>query len=138
MRIFKFRGLDVNSKWHFGNLNVITVKLHGVDPGSYISNIVGMPFAYNVRPETVGQYTGLNDRNGKESYENDLCISEDSVYQIVWMDDLAKYGLKVIKTDYVLTKNLTFPMWQYVDKETKQLTVEVIGNIYENHELVEK
>lgn len=82
------------------------------------------------------QYTGLKDKNGKESYENDLCENSGTIYQIVWVDKFSRYGLKVIKTEYVLTKNQTFPMWQFVDEKTGNLTVEVIGNIFENPDLI--
>lgn len=82
------------------------------------------------------QYTGLKDKNGTtEIYENDLCRDGETIYQIVWVDTCAKWGAKVIKTKYVLTKNLTFPLQNYMDfaMSTK---FEVIGNIYETPELL--
>jgi hypothetical protein len=66
MRKIKFRGMDVHGKWHYGNLAVISEKCNSIDPGYYISNSVGMPFAYQVRPKTVNQYTGLKDKNSQE------------------------------------------------------------------------
>lgn len=70
MREYKFRGMDISGDWHYGNLAITTIKMGLTDPGYYISNAAGKPFAYMVRPETVGQYTGLPDRNDKEIYEN--------------------------------------------------------------------
>lgn len=55
LREFMFRGMTVSGKWVEGNLSVIKRKLTGepVEAGHYISNSFGMPFAYQVRPETV-------------------------------------------------------------------------------------
>jgi hypothetical protein len=64
----KFRAKTLGGQWVYGNVSILTQKVHHVDAGTYISNSVGVPFAYAVRPETLGQYVGLTDKNGNEIY----------------------------------------------------------------------
>lgn len=70
---FLYRGMTVNGKWVYGYLSVITKEQKAkVEPGFYISNKKGMPFAYDVRPETVGQCTVLKDEYGELIFEGDI------------------------------------------------------------------
>ena len=46
--------------------------LHCKDDKWYISNKAGSPFAYEVRPDTICQCTGLKDKNGNLIWENDI------------------------------------------------------------------
>lgn len=89
-REIKFRGkrLD-NGKWMVGDLN------HLVD-GVYISNDHGSNMA-QIYPDTVGQYTGLKDKNGKEIYEDDILRYNNSTFAVEWSENLGAFTLKPIK-----------------------------------------
>ncbi|HAB9782976.1 TPA_asm: hypothetical protein GYW67_14880, partial [Listeria monocytogenes] len=68
MRPIEFKAQNVNGVWVCGNFSILKKKIGNVTAGSYISNSAGAPFAYKVRPETVGQFTGLTDKNGKKIF----------------------------------------------------------------------
>lgn len=81
------------------------------------------------------QYTGLKDKNGKEIYEGDIVKinGADRIYYIRWFDDMC-FAFADIRSDYVNTfyecyntHNNGFPCDTHI---------EVIGNIYENPELI--
>ena len=89
-----------------------------------------------VRPETVGQYTGLTDRNGTRIFEGDILncqlFDRDKArksYEVVYEDKLAMFLIKDHNTQALIPNRL---MPCCVDIE-----VEVIGNIYDNPELLE-
>ncbi len=78
------------------------------------------------------QYTGLKDKNGKEIYEGDILEETGCVYSINW-DENEYLGEQVIQDGYFIKKEdrLFITLTDLQD-------CEVIGNIYENPELVEK
>lgn len=132
MREIKFRGMDVNGNWHFGLLSESKLgKSHQPEKGFYISNSVGMPWAYNVRPETVGQYTALKDKNGVEIFDGD----------IVEFNIFPNGNVEKIK-DYVYFSSGCFGLKLstklLVSNIATHSEIEVIGNIYENPELISK
>ena len=141
MREIKFRGKGVNGEWSFGNLTILKRKVGRVEAGCYISNAMGMPFAYLVRPETIGQYTGLKDKDGREIYEGDVIRTEVKKFaqlgvqfsKIEYMG--SELAAKYIKSDPVELHHFTIGdgihsmWWNTLSK--------VIGNIYDNPELLE-
>lgn len=82
------------------------------------------------------QYTGLKDKNGKEVYEGDIIESplwEDEPYEIVFKD----YAFKVrdIRKKIMYGSDLFFDIDDSLSGCVGE-TFEVIGNIYENPELL--
>jgi len=133
MREIKFRGKELGTgQWVYGNL----VKL--ADGQVYIipQNIIGDSIPqYSVDPKTVGQYTGLQDRNGNDIYEGDISEGEHAIYLILWDEQKAQFRAKVIKTKSVLIKHCSFPLWQYVENDEK-CRFGIIGNRFDNPELL--
>ena len=75
---------------------------------------------YSVQPETVGQFTGLTDKNGKKIFEGDILEFRRGRTHIVKFEDGA----------FIFT-GTAIPV-RYADK------FEVIGNIHDNPELLEE
>ena len=121
MREIKFRGLSINGEWYHGLLSISQGYNTQPPKGCYISNKAGQPWAYQVRPETVGQYANLKDSNGKEIYEGDILKREAHSYLHVvkWMDNSSGFHLA----------------WVF-DSINAGMDIRIIGNIYENPELL--
>ena len=125
MREIKLRGKAINrSGWLIGDYRCYGKKVwivpFGEDPGVD---------AHRVDPKTVGEYTGLHDKNEKEIFEGDILNSHfiDACYVIEWNDSSASWfprELKLTGTQYGTT-------WK--DRIIKD---KIIGNIYDNPELL--
>ncbi|HHR2869582.1 TPA: YopX family protein [Listeria monocytogenes] len=123
MRDIEFRGQNINGHWAHGNLAIIKEKLDRAEIGAYISNSAGAPFAYQIRPETIGQYTGLKDKNGNKIFERDLCWDEhNECYGVVKFEE-GKF--------LYVWENIAEDLWEVADG------IDICGNIHENPDLLE-
>lgn len=127
MREIKFRGkrLD-NGEWVYGDL------LHLVD-GVYISNDNGCNMS-PIDPDTVGMNTGLRDKNNHEIYGGDILAHNGRVIGHV-VDGVRGYCFDVVYADPVSTS--TWSLYGVVVNDYEG-DVEVVGNIYDNPEMVKK
>ena len=139
MRTIKFRGKDVmTGEWVYGYFVILhsaitdghgTVIGHKEEPSIFNDEpgqrSVGC-YWHTINPETVGQFTGLYDKNGKHIYDGDIIKAGDEktlievrfvrgVFAFLWNGDL----------DDEFPCNS--PTWEWA---------EVIGNIHDNPELV--
>lgn len=123
MRKIKFRGkfLDDTSEWLYGNYVYIEDDVFH----HKIADKSGLLLDIDIN--TLGQYTGLKDRNMKEIYEGDIVniIPKDEKGMVKWDKETARYIVGYCGT---ITD---FDNWYGRD-------LEVIGNIYDNKNLLEE
>lgn len=126
-REIKFRGKNKkNGEWFYGNL-------YDKDISGRTHICTAKKGCLDIDPETVGQFTGLLDKNGTEIYEGDIIRSYDSennpiIHSISWDNKKACYVATMLQ--YPLLGSLIDKDW--IDEFEK----EVIGNIHDNPELL--
>jgi uncharacterized phage protein (TIGR01671 family) len=134
VRDYKFRGKRVdNGEWVYFNQYGAYVDKNGneISPKRFTRDC-----GYKIIPETVGQFTGLHDKNGKEIYEGDICqfYRHSDISHMHEKTDIAQIyffrGAFMYNTKYVNERTLS-SLWRPGE------SVEVIGNIHSNPELLE-
>lgn len=125
MRTIKFRGKDVfTGAWRYGDLvHNQKVTTTGLTPRTMVGG-------YEVDPETVGQYTGIKDKNGKEIYDGDILAHNDNVIGHV-VGGVRGYCFDVLYADPVSTS--TWPLYGVVVNDYEG-DVEVVGSIHDRKE----
>lgn len=142
-REIKFRGKDIKNNWHYGLLAHNKRKDKHYE--WFISNSVGEAYAYGVIKETIGQFTGLTDKNGKEIYEGDVLLYHFERYGEFYQEVVKKGYIKcengsfvfyVLKNDGVKRNDFDPEFYALSDLNYDPDSVEIIGNIHQNTELL--
>ena len=94
---------------------------------------------------TIGQFTGLYDKNGKEIYEGDIlrgdeypfnCDGVDNYFaEIVWADNVCGFYRITHKKPNSTVRGISHGNWEQLDEDDIK-SFEVIGNIHDNPELL--
>lgn len=157
MREIKFRGRKSNGEWLYGDL------VHNVGVGASTALIFPEEAhdswdRYIILTDTIGQFTGLHDKNGKEIYEGDVLFVREWKNLAMGMFDHEErelFSLEDCKGEllYESQRVVYFEegsmcagdycistLWDKQDKRHQYpiFEVEVIGNIHDNPELLNK
>lgn len=126
MREILFRGKHKSSgKWCEGNLHIDKQGVCIITPDDTPLGCYGQ-----VDPDTVGQFTGLTDKNGKKIFEGDIVKIDIAgiIFNAVCKFHSGSFGL----------------VWHYMGVDRWQaftsmchVEYEIIGNIHDNPELME-
>lgn len=156
MREILFRGKRVDTgEWVYGAYcHYDDIEDNGKDDCDYIiqkHNGEHFPFV-KVIPSTIGQYTGLTDKNGKKIFQGDIIKYtrtkwNEPLHSDNWKDIVSFHEIYFDENEgsfkqkhYTDKGNLIASgyMSSFVDVRADENKIEVIGNVYDNPELLEE
>ena len=144
MREILFRGKSITGIWEYGYY-VFSPKITRAS-GQVVKStdfdthhIVTKKFnaAREINPKTLGQYTGLSDKNGKKIFEGDIVKVDgfiptvSGIYEVIYDE---------VNHCYALERDIQyhFHYFTFSDLNGFRETSEVIGNIHDNPELLKE
>ena len=133
MREILFRGKDCDTrKWHEGYYLFKTVDF--VLRYCICVKCAGYDYEYHVWPSTVGQFTGITDKNGKKIFEGDI-IKHNNTHFVV---EFSANHLGFICIDRKHKARGGFANWRDGNwMKNVSSYIQIIGNIHDNPELLE-
>lgn len=138
VREIKFRAKYFD-EWYFGIIVTRKVKDKGRMRNIYIliglDNENWIPLNKD-QYDTIGQFTGLHDKNGNEIYEGDI-IAVNGMQIGYIVGGVRGYCYDVIYTPAKSNGEKAWPLYSVVTRDYPN-KCEVIGNIYDNPELLKE
>ena len=127
--IFRGKRAD-NGEWIEGDL--LQTRYHSGHIEYQIMPQTPVSSAYPVLSETVGQYTGLTDKNGKRIFEGDIvhCVSKLDSADMVVIFECGQFRMVLAEKYHEYQTNVGY-------YDINCFAKEVIGNIHDNPELME-
>lgn len=121
------------------------IKFRAESGGGFVYGLIGydeegdvimtteMGFAFEIDEETIGQYTGMSDKNQRQIYDGDI-VTCDDYSEGAYLGRSQPRNIQVISFDekygkYDLKGQGFMPSWSQV---------EIIGNIHQNPELLDR
>lgn len=127
-RVNKYRGVHIHV--HPQNEHLNGTWIYGYLSDKNYINSIDLEGEFLVDKDTVGQYIGVDDKNGKEIYEGDIARTNSGrLCKVVWFSSLQYQGWDLMPIE---TKN---PAPTEVDFWNN---LEVVGNVYENADLLKE
>ena len=125
MREILFRGKTKRNEWIYGDLITHWIDFDDAIKQHHTREI------WDIKPETVGQYTGLTDKNGKKIFEGDI-VKENDIYH------KGELQIKGNTWRVAFADGLFFGNFKNISVYLQSLDgMEVIGNVHDNPELLE-
>jgi uncharacterized phage protein (TIGR01671 family) len=146
MREIKFRGKEESGKWVYGFYVFQEHDQTKKDESRHLiyrNNVLGV-YGTEVDKETVGQYVGLKDKNDNQIYEGDIIrktyLNGWYIAVVEWHDVGYYCGflLRIIGGVYILGIDIKEEEWNGFRLGWSASYGEIIGNIYDNPELLDK
>ena len=142
MRPIIFRGKRVdNGEWVYGFY--VKAEYHWHEHGRHKDWLICSACAnggwfvihgrYPVDAETVGQYTGLTDKNGKKIFEGDIL---QGTITSRWNKAVIRCEVVYSKDGFISLEKTRNSDWEHKVRFSKD--IEVIGNIHDNPELLKE
>lgn len=121
MRTIKFRAKDIETgNWRYGDL----VTYCGATESQICDWNTDLGL-YDIEADTIGQFIGMLDKNGKQIYEGDICRCDDKIFKVIWYEEWARFA--VVDSNGILWYNI---------QNDQTCGWEIIGNIHDNPELI--
>lgn len=123
-RTIKFRGKRVDTgEWAYGSLETTwNNKTFIWIPQAPLGLVI------EVDPATVGEFTGMVDKAGREIYEGDICQDKYGIGEVRWLQEHCSFVIRTVNPEH---------RYFSLQSDGQLKSTEIIGNIHDNPELME-